>query len=1306
MPLPKEERNDEMKKLASESVHVVSLQSRTSQALSQPAYRAALKAAEEEEQEEAKDITVRVMSSQSVLVTWSDSISEKQRPTPSRQYAVRYREKGESARWDYKQVPNKRVLVDKLIPDTMYEFAVRVSQGEKEGKWSASVYQRTPEAAPTSAPENLQVLPIKGKATSVTATWDALSESEGRVKEYILSYAPALKPFGAKSISYPGETTSAIVDDLEPGERYIFKIRAGNRRGQGPQSKAFSVVLPATSIPESKASRQTHTEDTLEIKASGNTEQSPSIQTSSVLSETISKHTSGHSSSVPHGRNTESSLSDLKKKLLSGSGILPKTQLSSRRRIEPETDSHSIESTSDHDSSSRTSMQSKIHDVKNHVTPHSPVKPSHSVPSSGRTAHRSRTLVRTGQISTDKQRLSPSSSSAHTSVSLSASSSPKDTGSEIQNARHGNANHHSSSEVTVDNLPDDNESNYQIDNTEKTSVKSSKTPGDSHLIFSSNQQPSPSQKVIHPTKLLTPSVSLKPSASSVSINSQKHSRYPSNKLVPSDTSGTPETYKSRETEQREQKPSSRLSSPRGGSSTAVQRKPLSHFSDHTLRDSRIATSAVSAAVTHTLPHSQGSSSAKKKHYGRDDSDDKSENSKKENEEHRQRSSSTSSSRLSSSQPASERFNLFKYRSALTANRFANKTGNTQNARIQPSAAPSSTLSSKLQPQSSSQLTSGSVHKFNANTDKHRELEGEDEHPLSTPHHGHSSSFSRQSSSVDYSRRKSSLTELRNPHIIAPIEKSNPTNVKEESFGEERKHTDTKMYSLHKDSLSSVSGQSQSLSRINHRSSTSQRLTNGQSSRSKGSTSSTDSLSRTSIEKPTPLLPSMYQPGDLDTKDDISPKSVQTPLLSKKTLVRNSHALSRKTLHPEPSHYQKVVTDQSRHQPSLNSRSHLRITSFQNKEKLEDEESESLGENYYEGAHDKEEQRAFPSIPIRDVSSSRRISTSLSQGNMDTFLLKHSDTHTRKSGERSPNQQESLTSSRGLSSSPGKPVGSQVISSSEDTSGASKLLVTSHQSKYVQPGSTSVGALAKDHQYSRGTSKSSSTNLRQTHFITPHSQSGFKVPTRTASQIEKKHGLFQPTPTKVELYPKTTNSKIHQSLSNNNGNYEDYDESETEENPTSYSVTRWSPSISRNSKGVKNDVASDKSKSPNPTLPHKGRFSDEKEYKQKEEVEEEPPTSKIPNSAPLGRSTSLTSRSSQSPNKSNTSPKLNLALPWSSGSSSVPSQRHPTHSVSPTHSSSSHIVSTSHRKQHSRLLNPSQQQQARVPHRQGVVADQP
>lgn len=62
--------------------------------------------------------------------------------------------------------------------------------------------------------------------------------------EYILSYAPAIKPFGMKTITYREGTTKATIDGLTPGERYIFKIRATNRRGMGPQSKAFSVAMP------------------------------------------------------------------------------------------------------------------------------------------------------------------------------------------------------------------------------------------------------------------------------------------------------------------------------------------------------------------------------------------------------------------------------------------------------------------------------------------------------------------------------------------------------------------------------------------------------------------------------------------------------------------------------------------------------------------------------------------------------------------------------------------------------------------------------------------------------------------------------------------------------------------------------------------------------------------------------------------------------------------------------------------------------------------------------------------------------
>eukprot|EP00063_Salmo_salar_P086122 XP_014060957.1 PREDICTED: fibronectin type III domain-containing protein 1 [Salmo salar] len=256
-----DQRNRHNHKLASESVYVVSLQAQRATGRSAPSNRATLtkKAPPEPEEHEAKDISVRVMSPQSVLISWVDPSIEMEKVLPggSRHYTVKYREKGESARWEYKETNQRRLLIDTLSADRMYEFSVRISKGDNHGKWSTSVFQRTPESAPSGPPENFHVKALRGKGTAVTATWDPPEEPNGRIREYIMSYAPAMKPFGMKSVTYRGSITSAIVDGLQPGDRYIFKIRATNRRGQGPQTKAFSVAVPRGTA-NSAASPPTH----------------------------------------------------------------------------------------------------------------------------------------------------------------------------------------------------------------------------------------------------------------------------------------------------------------------------------------------------------------------------------------------------------------------------------------------------------------------------------------------------------------------------------------------------------------------------------------------------------------------------------------------------------------------------------------------------------------------------------------------------------------------------------------------------------------------------------------------------------------------------------------------------------------------------------------------------------------------------------------------------------------------------------------------------------------------------------------
>ncbi|XP_072907249.1 fibronectin type III domain-containing protein 1 isoform X1 [Hemitrygon akajei] len=250
-PHPQEQRQHAIQRFVPDPESRTPSRARVTLGQRESIYRAApakRKVPETSDLSEPKDVTVRVMSPQSVLVMWVDPDLERENNpgiATDRYYTVRYRERGESAKWEYKiSKIYRRVLIDKLTSDSIHEFSVRTSQGDRDGKWSVSVFQRTPESAPSSNPENFEVKPLGETGKAVTASWDPPSDHKGKVTEYIVSYAPALKPFGAKTISFTGDVTTAIIDNLQPGERYVFKIRAANRKGPGPQSKALSVVLP------------------------------------------------------------------------------------------------------------------------------------------------------------------------------------------------------------------------------------------------------------------------------------------------------------------------------------------------------------------------------------------------------------------------------------------------------------------------------------------------------------------------------------------------------------------------------------------------------------------------------------------------------------------------------------------------------------------------------------------------------------------------------------------------------------------------------------------------------------------------------------------------------------------------------------------------------------------------------------------------------------------------------------------------------------------------------------------------------
>uniref|UniRef100_A0A4X1VWQ5 Fibronectin type III domain-containing protein 1 n=1 Tax=Sus scrofa TaxID=9823 RepID=A0A4X1VWQ5_PIG len=670
VPLTRDERTHEIKKLASESVYVVSLQSMNSRGQSQPVYRAALtkrKISEEDDLGVPEDINVRVMSSQSVLVAWVDPALEKQKKVvASRQYTVRYREKGESARWDYKQISNRRVLVESLIPDTMYEFAVRISQGERDGKWSTSVFQRTPESAPTTAPENLKVWPVNGKPTAVTVAWDALPETEGKVKEYILSYAPALKPFGAKSLTYPGETTSALVDGLQPGERYLFKIRAANRRGLGPHSKAFVVAMPASNEPD--------------VSQKEEDDEKPEKP-----------------------ENVKNALLDLKNKIMANGGLPRKPQLPPRKT--EGLDLQSTEITDEEELDSRgdpPTSPSETQEQKPQQRP--PSRSLHPVLAPGRTPLRARTPVLPRREGTDR-RGSPPASHPRPGPPPSTASAPA---TPSQGSAHRLFGRPSS------NVPSSSTDNDSVGQGEEEPAAGSPHPKDA-----ASQQPPPKSAAI-----ARPAVSPSRQPPWNALREGAKPALPARRAPHSEAG---------EGNSRASAPSSRLSPAHGGSSRLLptQPHPGSPPLSWGWKDGHEAPAVKSNAPSRSTKPSSASSRLTSRTQVTEEAEDSDEDGDNEAEEKGRQAEATAPTfraRLPAGSPVSGHFSLLRSRPFAAHGRYPHGFGSGRGPRLQPSSSPPSTLSPRGHSRVSSHPASDRRPGSTVHEDS-EEREAEDEKPL-------------------------------------------------------------------------------------------------------------------------------------------------------------------------------------------------------------------------------------------------------------------------------------------------------------------------------------------------------------------------------------------------------------------------------------------------------------------------------------------------------------------------------------------------------------------------------------------------
>uniref|UniRef100_A0A672IBS0 Protogenin homolog b (Gallus gallus) n=1 Tax=Salarias fasciatus TaxID=181472 RepID=A0A672IBS0_SALFA len=155
----------------------------------------------------------------------------------------------------YLQTTKQSVTVQKLAPNTRYEFVVRLHVDQMSSPWSSVVYHQTQPAAPSQPPAGLRVTLIEDDTALVS--WREPTEPNAVVTHYTILYASQRDWMAGhwQRIQREGTHTMALLEKLEPGNVYLVKIAASNRVGEGPFSAVAELALRRGNTHRSKNPR-------------------------------------------------------------------------------------------------------------------------------------------------------------------------------------------------------------------------------------------------------------------------------------------------------------------------------------------------------------------------------------------------------------------------------------------------------------------------------------------------------------------------------------------------------------------------------------------------------------------------------------------------------------------------------------------------------------------------------------------------------------------------------------------------------------------------------------------------------------------------------------------------------------------------------------------------------------------------------------------------------------------------------------------------------------------------------------------
>ncbi|XP_046645538.1 neogenin-like isoform X3 [Daphnia pulicaria] len=194
-----------------------------------------------------------VLSSTTVVLYWTDTtLPRSQTVADSRYYVVRYTSSHTSSnpRYRYMNSTVLNCMLDDLKPNTQFEFAVKVIKNRRESPWSLVVPNTTFEAAPSSPPRDLTVVPVEENPSAINLNWQPPKQPNGQITGYVIFYTTDSSQRDRDWVveGVVGDKMTTTIKGLTPDTAYFIKIQARNNKGYGP----FSSIIQFRTNPNSR----------------------------------------------------------------------------------------------------------------------------------------------------------------------------------------------------------------------------------------------------------------------------------------------------------------------------------------------------------------------------------------------------------------------------------------------------------------------------------------------------------------------------------------------------------------------------------------------------------------------------------------------------------------------------------------------------------------------------------------------------------------------------------------------------------------------------------------------------------------------------------------------------------------------------------------------------------------------------------------------------------------------------------------------------------------------------------------------